>query len=324
MMLLAASRGCAAVIATALVVLLAGACGGAARTAAPQASAATAEAPNVPAAPAAIHVPIRSIAELSIMSFNLRYVTSPDGENDWDHRASLVVDVIRSADPDVIALQEDALVQVELILEALPSYSAIGLGSADGREGGELVALLYRSDRLRVDDRGVFWLSERPTEPGSRGWGAQYARICTWAIFRDRGNGQSFLVYDTHLDHRSTEARANGLAMIARHIRERGADHPVVVAGDLNLTPDDEALAGFLAATGLTDTYRDVHREPGADEATYHGFRGGVDGPRLDFILAGAGARARAAEIVRTRSDEGHYPSDHYPITTTIHVSRTE
>lgn len=256
------------------------------------------------------------------MSFNVRNGRSPDGENHWDHRASLLFDTIRASRADVVALQEDADFQLAQIVEAVPEYAAIG-GGSDGATGGEHVAILYRMERLELGDRGVFWLSERPDEPGSRGFGASYPRLCTWAVLRDRRNGLELVVYNTHLDHRAGDARARGLRLIAAHIREHAGSRPVLVTGDLNLGPEDTALTEFLADARMIDTYRAAHPATSADEGTYHHFRGDLDGPRIDFVLASEGARVRAADIVRVRSDDGRYPSDHYPITATVHLQRS-
>ena len=35
--------------------------------------------------------------------------------------------------------------------------------------------MFYRSDKFEKLAGGHFWLSERPSKPGSRGWGAQYS-----------------------------------------------------------------------------------------------------------------------------------------------------
>lgn len=316
--------------ALALAALLSAGCGAGPAATVPPAIATEPAAPlATPATPpgpdwGALHVPLRSVTELSVMSFNIRNGDSPDGENHWDRRRALVFAVIADRAPDVVLVQEATLAQIDALLEALPAYGALGVGRTDGRTDGEIVAILFRMERLEALDRGVFWLSEQPSQPGSTSWGAAYPRACTWAVFRDRRDGQTFAAYDVHLDHRSARARAEGLATIARHIRDHAEGLRVIVAGDLNLGPDDPALERFLAETRLVDAYREVHRERADDEATYHGFRGDPAGQRIDFILVSPEMRARAAEIVRTRSEDGRYPSDHYPITTTLRLSRAE
>lgn len=48
-------------------------------------------------------------ADLIVMSFNIRYGTADDGENNWDKRRDLACDLVRRQGPDVIGLQEALL-----------------------------------------------------------------------------------------------------------------------------------------------------------------------------------------------------------------------
>jgi endonuclease/exonuclease/phosphatase family metal-dependent hydrolase len=55
---------------------------------------------------------------------------------------------------------------------------------------------------------------------------------------------------------------------------------------------------------------------------TFHGFRGGEEGDKIDAVLRGPGWEVVEAEIVRDHRD-GRYPSDHYPVTAVLRWSRT-
>lgn len=286
------------------------------------------------ARPAAVAAPVRppsSVAsastrsseaiELSFMSFNIRSSSIPDGENGWEHRAPLVFDVIWAHQPDVVALQEDNASQVAEITDALPGYAAFGRGGeADG--GGAHNTVLVRSDRFVVEEHGVFWLSERPSEPGSRSWASAHPRTCTWVRLRHRDSGQPLEIYNTHLDHRSAEARERGLMLIAERVRARG-DVPIVVGGDLNMTPEQDAITRFLAEADLVDTYRSAHPEVSSSEGTFHGFRGDPEGRRVDFLFVSRRPEVEASAIVRV-SEGSRYPSDHFPITTSIRLPPLE
>ena len=54
------------------------------------------------------------------------------------------------------------------------------------------------------------------------------------------------------------------------------------------------------------------------DTRTYHGFKGGTEGVKIDQILVERTSEVLAAEIDRTTNEEGRYPSDHYPVTATL------
>ncbi|HEX8916555.1 MAG TPA: endonuclease/exonuclease/phosphatase family protein, partial [Humisphaera sp.] len=108
--------------------------------------------------------------------------------------------------------------------------------------------------------------------------------------------------------------------VMRREVDARRGDAAVVVTGDFNSTEDQPqyrtlTLGGDGAAGGpLADAYRAVHPAPGADEASFHGFRGTTRGKRIDWILSSPELVAAAATIDRTNKD-GRYPSDHFAVT---------
>ena len=130
---------------------------------------------------------------LVVMTFNIRYGTANDGENNWDNRKDMACDVLRRHNPDVVGLQEALRSQIDDIRAALPQYAEIGVGRDDGKTKGEYSAILYRKDRLDVDDSGTFWLSDTPETPGSITWGNTCTRICTWGRFIPQGHRRSLL-----------------------------------------------------------------------------------------------------------------------------------
>ena len=62
-----------------------------------------------------------------IMSFNIRYGTAADGENEWARRREFVIATIRANAPDVIGMQEVLAFQADELCEALPEYEYIGV-----------------------------------------------------------------------------------------------------------------------------------------------------------------------------------------------------
>ncbi len=125
--------------------------------------------------------------QLRVMSFNIRYGSADDGDNSWPKRREMVFHVIRDYEPDVLGLQEALKFQVDEIMETVEGYELIGVGREDGKSEGEYSCILYRKDRFDVSHEGTFWLSSRPTDPGSITWGNACTRICTWARFVENG-----------------------------------------------------------------------------------------------------------------------------------------
>ncbi|MEM7306582.1 MAG: endonuclease/exonuclease/phosphatase family protein [Planctomycetota bacterium] len=246
---------------------------------------------------------------LEVLSFNVRYANPGDGANAWEHRAAFVIELLRREDPDLLGLQEALPEQLAELRAALPGYRVLGRGR-DAGGGGEHAALLVRASRFDVIEAGDFWLSPTPDEEASRGWDAALPRICTWAVLRDREGGAELLAMNAHFDHRGSEARRRS-ALVLLDRRARFAELPLVLTGDLNAGEGSDPLAA-LRAGGLRDTFRDAW--PEADQVgTFHGFRGGTGGEKIDYVLVGAGWETLDAAILHDREGR-RYPSDHYPV----------
>lgn len=249
---------------------------------------------------------------LAVMSFNVRYGTANDGTDAWPLRRDLVLDVLRREAPDVLGLQEALRGQLDELRAALPAYGEVGVGRDDGAQAGEYAAILFRRERLELLASGNFWFSDTPEVPGSRSWGNTVVRLCTWARFRDRMSGRTFAAYNVHLDHASQPSRERSVALLLWRIGAARPQGPVVVTGDFNAGEDNPALRAMRDG-GFTDSFRALY--PGAAGVnTYHAFRGGTDGPKIDFVLVSPGWSVADAAIVRT-SASGRYPSDHFPVT---------
>ena len=250
--------------------------------------------------------------DLSVMSFNIRYGTAADGADAWPHRHARVIGVIQGHHPDILGLQEALEFQLEEIEARLPEYGRVGVAREDGVRQGEFSAILYRKSRFEVREQGTFWFSPSPEVPGSKGWGNNITRICSWARFYDRELARSFYVYNLHLDHESSPSRERSVELLARRISERSSQDPVLVLGDFNAGEDQPPLRYLLAKIPLTDTFRALHPDSSL-VATYHAFTGRTEGPRIDHILASRGWRVKSGGIDRS-NEAGRYPSDHYPV----------
>lgn len=273
--------------------------------------------------------------DLHVMTFNIRHGLADDGENSWPYRVPLVIDLIGEKGPDVFGIQEAHAFQIEEIREALPRYGEIGAGRDDGKLRGEHCSILYRTERFRVDAAGTFWLSDTPEVPGSKHWGNRVTRVCTWARLIEEGSGVGFYVYNTHLDHESQEARERSVELLARRIRARErSEDPCLIIGDFNApesSPPIRYLRGEIdravpedrrggSAPPLRDAFRFRHPEA-ARAGTFHGFRGGDEGPRIDYIFVSPLVEVLESRIVRWQRG-GRYPSDHYPVTAEIRLPR--
>ncbi len=263
--------------------------------------------------------------DVRVMSFNIRYGLARDGENSWRGRREHLVETIRAYNPDVLGTQEVLNFQARFLQEHLPEYGFHGVGREDGVERGEYAAIFYRADRFEVVDAGHQWLSEQPDTPGSVSWDSSMTRMFSWLVLRDVQADRQVLVINTHWDHRGPEARKQSAVQMRRFIDAHG-DLPVIVTGDFNTNEDGEPyrimVAGESAGSRpLTDGFRAVHPQRSADEVSFHGFRGGTRGSRIDWILHDDAFTCLDATIDHSNV-AGKYPSDHYPVTAVLRWSK--
>jgi len=256
---------------------------------------------------------------LRVMTFNLRFDTPSDGPNAWPHRRDWVAALVRFHAPDVLGVQE-ALASMLADLDArLPGFRRIGVGRADGRNGGEFSAILYRADRLEVLDSGTFWLSPTPEVPGSKGWDAAIERVATWARFRDRRTGCRYVHLNTHFDHIGEQARQESARLIRHRLATLADGLPVVVTGDLNADPgstpyriltSDTVGGGVAPLRDAFDTSQTGHYGP---TSTWTEFRAIEPGRRIDYVLVSADIPVLLHGILPDSWD-GRFPSDHLPV----------
>lgn len=260
--------------------------------------------------------------DFSVMTFNLRTNVASDGSNAWPFRTERAAAMVARTGALVVGIQEGLHGMVTDLAAGLPDYAWTG----EGRQGGtndEFCAIFYRRDALVMEEHGNFALSETPERLGSIDWESACPRMCTWALFRfAAGPAKRFLVFNTHLDHRSQEAREKGIALVWRRLREkrRQVGAPAILMGDLNARPDnpvirflrgEEPLGGETAK--LQDAFLAAPESEGGDGATFHAFTGRTDGAPIDFIFGTDGVTFIRTCVDRSQID-GAYPSDHFPV----------
>lgn len=262
---------------------------------------------------------------IKVMSFNIRYGLANDGDDSWEFRNEMVMEVIRDHAPDLLGLQEALRFQLDAICEQFPEYGKVGIGRDPGGEG-EYAAILYRKSRFDVQDAGTFWLSETPDEPSTH-WGNKHLRICSWARLLDRSAGTFVYFYNTHYDHQSQPARENSSVLLAKTIAERKHNDPVIVTGDFNAAEDNAAiiyLKGGKSSLGkcpvkLMDSFRILYPNE-KNVGTFNSFTGISDRGKIDYVFVDSRIKVLSAGILRFNRN-GRYPSDHYPVEALVQPS---
>lgn len=258
------------------------------------------------------------ITRIRVISYNIRMDGHPeiDLENFWDNRKHASLNMVREEMPTVMGIQEGRPAQVAFMDANLAGYGRIGVGKDDGKTKGAMNAIYYDAEKVEVGANGTFWLSETP-DSISLGWDAYTKRTCTWGIFTMKSNGKKFFYLNTHLDHKGQIARAEGIKLIVKKIKEMVPDGmPVVLTADFNApttSPIFEPLRAILKDARET--------APRTDRgATFNGF--GKKGNKIviiDHIFYNNGK----ADLFRVlRGNYGApYISDHYPVVLDFNIN---
>jgi endonuclease/exonuclease/phosphatase family metal-dependent hydrolase len=264
-----------------------------------------------------------SRSNLVVATYNVRYDTPKDREHRWSRRREQVGELIRSLRADIIGLQEVEVQQLDDLRPMLPGYLYEGVGRDDGANGGEFTPLFYSETRFQREDGGTFWLSPTPDRPRGRWefkpWGAGHNRIATWLLLRDKASDDLFLVVNTHFDYRSARARLESARLLVRFIRQRTADH-IILMGDLNARPRSEPLRILSTALRNTLTAPWRRRPPHRSSMTMW-TRLDQPGHHIDHIFVSADVRPLTYEVIDRRlvySGAPRYTSDHLPVRTDL------
>ncbi|WP_029038501.1 endonuclease/exonuclease/phosphatase family protein [Salinimicrobium xinjiangense] len=249
-------------------------------------------------------------AQLSVMSYNIKYANENDGENSWSQRKDHLAGQLKFYEPDIFGVQEALHSQLEFLKDELTGYEYFGKARDDGAQKGEFSAIFFKTEKFKLLEQGTFWLSSTPDKPG-KGWDADYPRVCTYGRFAEKETDKEFWVFNTHFDHVGKEARKESTQLIHQKIVELNREgDPVILMGDLNLEPDTPEIE-FLAAH-----YRDSKEEAGlvfGPEGTFNAydFHSPVS-RRIDYIFTTNIKVLKYA--VLSDSKDLKYPSDHLPV----------
>ncbi len=246
--------------------------------------------------------------EITIMSTNVRCYAPDDlFKKSWFYRADLIIEDINSVKPDIIGFQEVTFMHYDFLKKAMPDYDS-EIAYRDEWVLSEGCPIFYRTDKYEKLDSGSFWLSETP-EVMSKDWGAAHYRICTYIILKEIATDREFVVFNTHLDHVSDEARINGIKVVLDKIAEFG-NIPAFLMGDLNAEPDSETI---LSTQESFDDAHDIAAE--ADEGpTYHAWGTKMYRERIDYVMISKSDATVSEYRIVDNCHDGVWSSDHSSI----------
>ncbi len=251
--------------------------------------------------------------EIKVMSYNIRCHAVDDfGHKNWFYRADLVVDTIEKAQPGIIGFQEVNSWQYDYLCETMPNYDSIITYRDNIPVYSEGCPVFYRTDLYTLVNKGSFWLSETP-DVMSKDWGAACYRICSYVILKDNVTEKEFVVFNTHLDHISDEARINGINVVLDKIKDFGSI-PAILMGDLNAEEDSET---YKSATEFFYDSK-YQTENTMTSCTYQDWGEQLDRNCIDYIMISKDHFNVQSYSVITDTYNGVYTSDHFPLTATL------
>lgn len=278
---------------------------------------------------------IGSVAQaesMNVMTWNIRYNEPNDGANAWPKRKDWAAEIIVNNKVDIAGFQEVLVGQLEDLKARLPEMDAYGLGRDDGKEAGEFSPIFFHKKRFELIDKSTFWLSPTPDKVASKGWDAALPRIASWVKLKDRQTGLVFFVINTHFDHRGAQARTESAALLLKYEREKFADHPVILTGDLNTTPDSppyNVLTQNAVQTGnntqvgpvFLDAYKRSEQTPEGPNSTWNSFKAIVPNQRIDFVFTTQSVKVQQFKTLDDQRD-GRFPSDHLPVVVRLEFAK--
>ena len=250
--------------------------------------------------------------EIRVMSCNLRCLTPLDfGKKSWFYRADLIVNNIEKENPGIIGFQEATKLQYNYMCDTLTGYDSV-ITYRDKSVIAEGCPIFYRTDLYKLIDKGSFWLSETP-EVMSKDWNSACYRICSYVILEEKASAKQFVVFNTHLDHISDEARINGIAVVLDKIEQFGS-LPSMIMGDFN------AAEGSQTYISATESFLDAkyQTENTMESCTYEGYGKSLDEMAIDHLMISKTGFDVESYTVVTDIYNGVYPSDHFQLSVVL------
>lgn len=240
---------------------------------------------------------------LTVLSYNIHHGEGTDGIIDLQR----VANVIRPFKPDFVALQEvdrntgrsGGVDQAQLLADLLDM--PVVFGKALDFDGGQYGNALLTRHRIVASVSHIIPHSE----------GRERRIVLDAEVVTDSGGGATEIplrVLVTHLDHMPGDVdRLAAVEVIMRIVETRGGV-PMILAGDLNATPDSEPLSRLRENWLIAGDGESLPTIPVATPSR-----------QIDYILCSPPERWRAVETLVPGEAEA---SDHRPIAAALELRR--
>lgn len=245
-----------------------------------------------------------------IMTFNIRRDSPNDGENNWTYRKDAIINMILHKKPSIICMQECMPHMWKYLYTTLKNYYSEYSIDVFNKKSllksklfiSEGIGILYDYEKYQCLDKGYIKLHK------GFGFDTKYWRVCQYIKLMHKITGEIFYVFNTHLEHKTRDARYKACELIHNKIQEICKDYPVYICGDFNAEPEWLNNLGPLTENYKVSTDKCTNRKIG----TVHNFGTRNDGVNIDFCYY-KNTEIESSEII-TDSYGVKYLSDHYPV----------
>lgn len=249
---------------------------------------------------------------MKFVTFNIRCDYQQDENNCFVYRKSLILDKLNNEHPDIICFQEVLPHVAAWLKHELHDYTILGCGRCPDLDS-EQTCIAVRKEAFQIISMDTFWLSPTPRTPGSRYENqSECPRTATEVFVQELSTGRLYDIFNTHLDHISSEARICGMEQLLTQIQDSQIQKDafgkigILLAGDFNAFPDTEEIKriskdGFLQdfTEGISGTFHDYGRTQPPE--------------KIDYIAGSSNIHCNQVSLW-TDQYNGVYLSDHYPI----------
>ena len=239
-------------------------------------------------------------ANNNIICLNLRRDSYTDGLNNWKYRRNAIIDMIDHYKPGVFCVQECMPHMWRFLKKnTKENYNGFFLDAFTKKISfipvSEGIGIIY-ADYYKCFDKGYFNLSKK------FGFKTKNWRVCQYVGLTNTITGESFYVFNTHLDHESREARIEGCALIDKKIKEITGSYQTFICGDFNAE---------VTWHGVKEFAEIYYCDALPTTVTWFGKKNGEI--CIDFIFSKYDTKPHYYNII-TDTFGVPYLSDHYPL----------
>lgn len=240
---------------------------------------------------------------LTIMTFNIKNKIIFDNFNKYFKlRTQKIIDIIKTANPDVIGLQEVTFKMKKVLEKNFSEYNFFGRSRYNNDEKFDEYNLIMINKKYNVLSSETYSLGSDINKISSKDFLNVFPRVCSYVEFEYKNRNIVFL--NTQLDSILNYSRAKQLKRINNIIEQHNFDNTIIV-GDFNLSKDSELLKKFMGVN-----YNNV-----SDELEYPTYKNKF----IDHILLTEKFSLLNILPIDVNKME-KYPSSHFPIIAKINI----